>query len=313
MTRGGISFMKKLLAASLSLAIILATAPSILAFSDVGGSKAEVNIANLQERGVITGINSSSFQPNAQLTYAQAVTMFDKAFNLSLDTIKFVKMPEVSDHYSNMSNDAWYADAFIDSYYNGIVFDQDLNPNDSITREQFAHFLMQQIDRHGNYPLINLYVVINDQNDIDEQYSHDIQKLIILKFADLSEDANFNPKEPITRGEAAMWLDKGLEFVDRTFGNEENQEAGTGAQAENLKVNVESAGDDVNKVSISADVPHPGYSIKVNRIEFVDEIAYIDVKLVDPDPDRMYPQVITNVTVSTYIDKQYTVKLLSDN
>lgn len=300
---------KGLLTASLAVALLLSATPGVSAFSDISGTKAESHILNLKDRGVINGVKSDAFNPSNELTYAQAVTLLDQAFDLNLDNVKFVKEPVLSDYYDNMSNDAWYAQAFIEAYHNGLSFDRDIKPNDTITREQFAHALMQQIDRLGNYPLIKIYMIVEDEADITPEYSFDIQKLLILNLAELSEGGKFNPKQAITRGEAAIWLDKALEFADRTFNEEPVVEEGP--QLDNVKIDLKAINDQVNQVTFSADVPHPGYGLKVASITFDEKTAYVDLQLVQPQDDMMYPQVITNVAVSTFIDKQYEVSLSS--
>ena len=298
---------KSLFTAALSLVLILALTPVLHAFSDVSGHKAESHILSLKERGVINGVNSDAFNPDKELTYAQAVSLLDRAFELDLSRFRFAKQPVASDMYENVANDQWYSEAFVEGYYNGVEFAADVNPNDSISREEFASILMAQVDRKGDYPLIEIYIDYLDAKEVQPDYSNAIQKLLILKFAELTEDQKFNPTQSITRGEAALWLDKALLFADKLTVNEEVEPS---SQFDNVKLTTEALTDTVNKVTISADVPHPGYGIKVTNIKFVGDIAYVDIEIVEPLPDMMYPQVITNVSASIYVDKQYKVEVV---
>jgi len=298
---------KSLFTAVLSLVLLLAITPVLHAFSDVSGHKAESHINSLKERGVINGVSSGTFNPDRELTYAQAVSLLDRAFELDLSRFRFVKEPLASDMYKNVANDQWYSAAFVDGYYNGVEFATDVDPNASISREEFASILMDQVDRKGNYPLIMIYIDYLDAKEVEPDYSNAIQKLLILNFAELTEDQKFNPTQSITRGEAAIWLDKALIFADTLKGNEEIQPS---VQPTNVKVTTEALTDTVNKVTISADVPHPGYGMKVAHINFVDDIAYVDLQIIEPQPDMMYPQVITNVSTAVYVDKQYKVEVV---
>lgn len=298
---------KSILTAVLSLVFLLALTPVLHAFTDVSGHKAESHILSLKERGVINGVSSGTFNPDSELTYAQAVSLLDRAFALDLSRFDFVKQPLASDMYSNVADDQWYSEAFVDGYYNGVVFAADVDPNATISRQEFASILMDQVDNKGNYPLIMIYIDYVDAKEVKPDYSNAIQKLLILNFAELTEDHKFNPTQSITRGDAAIWLDKALIFADTIKGNEEVQPS---VLPTNVKLTTEALTDNVNKVTISADVPHPGYGIKVSHINFVDNIAYVDIDIVEPNPDMMYPQVITNVSTVVYVDKQYKVEFV---
>lgn len=298
---------KGIVAATLSLVLLLVLTPVLHAFSDIAGSKAESHILSLKERGIINGVSTETFNPEAQLTYAEAVTLLVRAFKLDLSHIRFIKMPVASDTYSNVADNQWYSDAFVAGVHNGIRFSADVRPNNPISREQFASLLMDQVDRKGNYPLIAIYINYVDANKVQKEYSNAIQKLLILNFAELTTDQKFNPTQGLSRGEAAIWLDKALTFADTL---KHNDEVTPQVQPVNVKLTTEAFTDMVNKVTVSADVPHPGYGIKVAYINFIDDTAYIDIEIVEPLPDRMYPQVITNVSTVIYVDKRYKVEYI---
>lgn len=297
---------KGFLIAMLSLVFLLILAPVSSAFSDIKGNKSEKHIHSLKDRGVISENKGGKFKPKDGLTYAEAVVLLDKAFKLDLSHIRFVKIPLASDIYKHVHNDKWYSQSFVDGYYNGIILADDVKPNDKISREHFAHLLMQQVDRKGEYPLIQLYINYNDSDKVNADYSNSIQKLLILQFAELSKGDYFYPKQTITRGEAASWLDNALNFVDEIFGQPDVEE---GVKLENVKLTTAALTDKVNQVTISADVPHRGYGIKVTNIRFDGNTAYVKAELVKPQDDLMYAQVITNVSTSVYVEKQFKVKL----
>jgi len=292
----------------LSLLTLMALTPVASAFSDIKGLKGEKHIIHLKERGIIKGESNGkgSYHPQGKLSYAQAVVMLDDAFELDLSHIKFVKEPKVSDIYTKVKDNKWYSEAFLHAYYNGIEFDKNINPNSTISREEFAAHLINQVDRHGDYPLIMMYVDYKDADKGKEEYKNQIQKLLLLKFAELSKDGYFNPTKPITREEAAIWLDNALTFVDETFGEKEEENKQSALTDVNFKT--EKVNDQVNKVTVSATVPHPGYGMAITEISFDKGIAYVKIKQIDPDPNKMYPQVISTVSVDTYIASEYKVK-----
>lgn len=302
---------KRMAAIILSLLTLMALTPVASAFSDIKGLKGEKHIIHLKERGIIKGDSKGkgSYHPQNKLSYAQAVVMLDDAFELDLSHIKFVKEPKVSDIYTKVKENTWYSEAFLHAYYNGIEFDKNVNPNATISREEFAAHLINQVDRHGDYPLIMMYVDYKDADKVNENYANQIQKLLLLKFAELSKDGYFNPTKPITREEAAIWLDKALTFVDETFGDNDGEN--TKSALTDVSFKTEKVNDKVNKITVSAKVPHPGYGMKITEITFDKGTAYVKIEQVDPDPNKMYPQVITTISVDTYVSSEYKVKLVT--
>lgn len=304
---------KRITAIVLSLLMVLALTPVASAFGDIKGLKGEKHITHLKERGVIKGDSKGkgkgSYHPQAKLSYAQAVVMLDEAFELDLSHIKFVKEPKVSDIYKKVKDGKWYSEAFLHGFYNGIELDKNVNPNASITREEFAALLINQVDRKGDYALIMMHIDYKDIDKAKDEYKDEIQKLLLLKFAELSKNGNFNPTKPITREEAAIWLDKALTFVDETFGNKDEENKPSALTDVTFKT--EKVTDQVNKVTVSATVPHPGYGIAITEITFDQDTAYVKIKQVDPDPNKMYPQVISTAIAETYVASQYKVKLIT--
>lgn len=62
-------------------------------------------------------------------------------------------------------------------------------------------------------------------------------------------------------------------------------------------------GDDKVTLLITKEFPSPGYSIEIQRIERDNELFRIHFKINQPDPDMMYPQVITYQTLTVEIPR----------
>lgn len=288
----------------LMLMTTLALAPMTSAFNDTKGMKGEKHIQKLKERGIIKGDpGKSNYHPKESLTYAQAAVLLDEAFELSLAHIRFIKEPKASDAYRNVKDNQWYSEAFLHGYYNSLVFDENVKPNAAISREEFAYYLITQLDRKIDYSIIEIYLTYKDENKVKEDYKSAIQKLLILKIEELSTDNKFNPKKSISREEAAIWLENVLNFID--------QQKAEASHLSNITVNREAVSKEVDKVSIFATVPHPGYSAKISEIKFIDNIAYITLEEILPDPDMLYPQVITTITLNTFISSNYKVEIVT--
>ncbi|NOV03045.1 S-layer homology domain-containing protein [Paenibacillus planticolens] len=292
--------MKKLAAITLTTLLISSlTVSSGFAFSDLEEGQSEAVLA-LKDRGVVSGIDSEHFVPKGKISYAQSVQMIVKGLNLNLDTIRFVKQPVASDMYASIPNDAWYANAFVIAYYNGLEIPKDVNPNSIITREQFGDLLVHALEKKGNFPLIKMFIMIKDEDQINVNYQGTLQRLLLYKIAQLDKDGNFNPKAELTRGEAANWVYKAIRYVETHTQNQ--------APVEEVSVKVEKVNDDINKVTLSKELPNPGYGLAIQAIEFSSVgQAVIKYTVQQPNPDMMYPQVITEAKVETYVSSKYNV------
>lgn len=242
------------------------------AFQDV--QKQDANwIDSLKQRGIIQGIDKHKFAPQGRLTGAQGLHIIVKALGIKRDSIE---LPE------------------------------DFKVNGELTREQFAYMLHQGINATGNYPLIKMYIQVNDEAEGNPAYSGSIQNLLLMKIAKLDEKGNFGPKEKISRIDAARLVYQAAEYVKKY-----NEVPSKPEQQTEVTLSVEKVSDQVNRIVLTRhDQPHPGYGIAINKIEFTDEgKAIVQYKLLKPDPDKMYPQVISDTKAETYVSSEYKVEI----
>ncbi|WP_063510416.1 S-layer homology domain-containing protein [Paenibacillus gorillae] len=276
--------------------LVFSLSQSVWAFSDTKNNANETKIEALQKKGIISGEKDGKFNPNGKLTYAAGISMIVKGLGLNIDNIRFIKAPKVTDHFKNLKDDAWYSDAVIIAQYNGLDIPVDVKADDEMTREQFAHHLFKAIITKGDFAFIELHQVLNDEKSVNADYMDSIQKLLNLKIASLDAKQNFNPKTAITRGEAAAWLYDAIQFVQNTPPVTDPK------PHVEYKLTTEKVNADIAKVTVSAQLPHPGYGLKIVSISFEGDQAFIHIQVTDPAPDKMYPQVVTEAKVSTYID-----------
>ncbi|WP_127586316.1 S-layer homology domain-containing protein [Paenibacillus koleovorans] len=295
--------MKKKLAVVVSAAMLMSSLSfgTAFAFRDVDHSQAEA-VTSLQQKGIVSGLDAETFAPQASLTYAQGIQFLVRAFDYNLDSMRFIKMPVASELFANVKDNEWYSDAFIAAFYNGVEIPKDVNPNGTVTKEQFASWLDAAFQKMFNRPMINIKMELKDEADITPSYQGSILRLIHYKIAELDANEKFNPQQVITRGEAAAWIHNAMKSIDGVK---------TPVQTENVTFQVEKVNENVNKVTISrGEKPTAGYKIAIDSIQFtVDGQALIRYKLTDPAADEMAAQVITTPTDVTYISSKYEVKL----
>jgi hypothetical protein len=292
--------MKKV--AALTMASLLISSMSFttaFAFTDLDEGQKEA-VTALKDRGIVSGIDNEHFAPKGKISYAQSIQMIVKGLDLNMDFMRFAKQPEASDIYSNIPNSAWYANAFIIAHYNGLEIPKDINPNATITREQFGDLLVRTLEKKGNFPLVKMiFIQISDEDQIIPEYQGSLQRMLLYKIAELDSNGKLNPKRELTRGEAASWVYNGVRVLaDHT--NEPTAE-------KQVTVTVEKVNDDVNKVMLSrGEKPNNGYGIEINNVQFgKDGQAVITYTLIDPKPDMMYADVITEPKASTYVSSQF--------
>ncbi|MGG2196529.1 MULTISPECIES: S-layer homology domain-containing protein [Paenibacillus] len=277
-----------------------ALAGSALAFNDVDADQKEP-VMDLKARGIVSGVDDKHFVPKGKASYAQSVHMLVKAFGLNIDPLKFVKKPEATDYFKKVPNNAWYAESFVIAHLNGLPIPSDIDPSESITREQFADLLIHAIDTKGAFPVIKMWIQFTDQDDIEPAYNNSLQRMVLHGIVKLGEDRKFFPKQELTRGEAAVWLHKAIRFV----------ETHTKPQApqEEVSVSVVKVNDDVSKVVLSrGQKPTAGYGIQVTGIRFEgDDRAVVTYTLTDPEPDSLNAAVITEPKAETYVHSKYKV------
>src|SRR5690606_4829293 len=101
------------------------------------------------------------------------------------------------------------------------------------------------------------------------------------------------------------WLHRALLFVQKASEQQIPDEVAANHPLYDLSLSQSAVNEQVNAITVSAQAPHPGYGIRIASITFEGMTAVIHTEPVLPDPDMMYPQVITEVKATTYVDAQY--------
>mgnify|MGYP001180658328 CR=1 FL=1 len=277
-------------------------AGSVFAFTDIHDDKGKADILALKEAGIVSGVTAELFAPRGKVSYAQGIQMLVKGFDLKAEPSRNGKIPKASDIFANVKDNAWYADAFVAAHLNGLPIPKDVKPNEKMTKEQFAHLLFNAILSKGDFAFIELYVMMEDEKDVSPEMMESIQKLLVAKIAQL-DNGYFYPKKEITRSEAAQMLHKAIRFV-KTVEPIPPLEPPVDP---GVTMSVSKVNDEVNKVTVSwGEKPNPGYRISISKIEFTDNgEAVIYYMLHEPEPGKMYPQVITEAKTHTFISAEY--------
>jgi hypothetical protein len=252
------------------------------------------------------GNDDSKYEQRATITTAGAISMIVKGMKLNIDNMRFIKQPKASDYFTRVNDNAPYAQDFIIAHLNGLDLPRNIDPSAKVTREQFSHWLLQAIDRTGEYAFIDIYIQIADAKLVNKAYMNSVQKVLIAKIASLDSKKNFRPKQLITRGDATVMLTRAVAFVKKMTPIPPLPENPQTTILRDIKINTDFAWNDVVRVTISAMAPHPGYGIDISSIQFRGDKAVINYRVIMPDPAAFYAQVITEVKAVAYIPAKYT-------
>jgi len=291
----------------------LTGAQSVLAFTDIQDDPAQAKIEALSEAGIVSGMDETTFAPRSQMTYAQGVHLIVKGLGLNIDNIRFFKKPEASDYFDHVADDAWYVPSLIIAVHNGLPLSRDFDPNAAITREQFAVYVYKAVLTKGSYALNKMYIVLADEADVAPDAMNAIQDLVKMNIVQL-EDGKFRPQAAITRSEAAAQLYDAIQFIETHKALPSDGAAEQPATGDEVTVITTPINDAVNEVVLSRGMkPNPGYGIAVTSIDFSKPgEAVVHYRLSEPDPDKMYAQVMTEPQATTYIASALKVTLQQD-
>jgi hypothetical protein len=305
----------------------------VFAFSDTKGDPAEAKINALQQAGVASGVSKDQFAPKEKTTFAQAAQLIVKGLDLNIDHIRFIKEPKASDYFTRVPDNARYAGAFIIAQLNGLPLAKDVDPAAHPTREEIASLLQKAVERKGDFMVTMQDVILKDEASVAKDRMDAVQFLFKTGIAELDADKRFRPKDPATREEIADMVYEARQFVAKHKGIDDPGNSGTEpggsacpqpgsdpvtspVNAEAIKVEVVKTTDEVNKVVLSrGEKPNTGYSIIIDRVEFTAAgEAVIRYTLHDPEPGKMYGQVITTPKAETFISAAYkpVVKLTAE-
>jgi len=284
------------------LAATVSFGASAFAFSDLKGDPAESKINALHNKGILNGVTSDKFAPKSKVTFAQGIQFIVSALELKPQATVGGK---ASDYFDKVSDKSWYAKAFLTAKQNGLALDRTVNPNGTITRAQFAHLLTQALQSKGEFPVTMMYANIADGSKLSTAQMNSLQILVNTRIVTLDAGGKFRPTDAVTRSEAAVWIYNAADFAKKVITPIQEPAAPVYDKAEVVVVKV---ADGVNKVSLTVDnLPNPGYGLTIDMIEFgKNKTAVIYYSVTTPDPDMMYPQVISKATAVTYLPEGYT-------
>ncbi|MCW2278476.1 copper amine oxidase N-terminal domain-containing protein [Heliophilum fasciatum] len=137
------------------------------------------------------------------------LTKLIKETDLNLNHIRFIKAPVPSDYVTDVPQEASYAhDVVIAGHYNIIDIGQAFRPDDAITREEAALWLVKALEsKKGSLMYIQLFQQFRDADQIAPERMTYVQRASIMKLVTADQAGNFHPQDRLSpTDEASLWI-----------------------------------------------------------------------------------------------------------
>lgn len=185
-------------------------------YPDTKDNWARDAIQAMTQAGYLSGYADNTFKPSAQITREQAAAIYGKVLqhNLSEQELADIVTKESSTSYSDVEADRWSSSAIKLVSAAGVMEGTSktaFTPSKTMDREQFvasAASLAKKLNL--STPVKTEKVTFKDEASISSTYLADIQYMAQRGIVASGATENFNPKQPVTRAQAATILNRML-------------------------------------------------------------------------------------------------------
>lgn len=185
-------------------------------YPDTKDNWARDAIQAMTQAGYLSGYADNTFKPSAQITREQAAAIYGKVLqhNLNEQELAEIATKESSTSYSDVEADRWSSSAIKLVSAAGVMDGTSktaFTPSKTMDREQFvasAASLAKKLNL--STPVKAEKVTFKDEASISSAYLADIQYMAQRGIIASGATENFNPKQPVTRAQAATILNRML-------------------------------------------------------------------------------------------------------
>ena len=185
-------------------------------YPDTKDNWARDAIQAMTQAGYLSGYADNTFKPSAQITREQAAAIYGKVLqhNLNEQELADIVTKESSTSYSDVEVDRWSSPAIKLVSAAGVMEGTSktaFTPSKTMDREQFvasAASLAKKLNL--STPVKTEKVTFKDEASISSTYLADIQYMAQRGIVASGATENFNPKQPVTRAQAATILNRML-------------------------------------------------------------------------------------------------------
>ncbi len=185
-----------------SAALVLSSRPTAgLSFSDTAGHWSVANITTLADSCITIGFTDGTFRPEGSVTRAQMAAFLMRSLGI------FTPDVPTEDPFDDVPKDAWYAGFVAELKARNIsqgFGDGTYGPDDVVTRDQMAAFLMRALGEFNPpEPTADPFVDVPK----DAWYAGFVKRLVDLDITQGCGDGTaFCPENTVKRGEMAAFI-----------------------------------------------------------------------------------------------------------
>lgn len=185
-------------------------------YTDTKDNWARDAIQAMSQAGYLSGYSDNTFKPSAQITREQAAAIYGKVLqhNLNEQELAEITAKESSASYSDVEADRWSNSAIKLVSAAGVMEGTSktaFTPSKTMNREEFvasAASLAKKLNI--STPVKTEKVTFKDEASISTDYLADIQYMAQRGIVASGATESFNPKQPVTRAQAATILNRML-------------------------------------------------------------------------------------------------------
>ena len=185
-------------------------------YTDTKDNWARDAIQAMSQAGYLSGYSDNTFKPSAQITREQAAAIYGKVLqhNLNEQELADIVTKESATSYSDVEADRWSNSAIKLVSAAGVMQGTSktaFTPSKTMNREEFvasAASLAKKLNI--TTPVKTEKVTFKDEDSISLDYVADINYMAERGIVASGATENFNPKQPVTRAQAATILNRML-------------------------------------------------------------------------------------------------------
>ena len=185
-------------------------------YTDTKDNWARDAIQAMSQAGYLSGYSENTFKPSAQITREQAAAIYGKVLqhNLNEQELADIVTKESATSYSDVEADRWSNSAIKLVSAAGVMQGTSktaFTPSKTMNREEFvasAASLAKKLNI--TTPVKTEKVTFKDEDSISLDYVADINYMAERGIVASGATENFNPKQPVTRAQAAIILNRML-------------------------------------------------------------------------------------------------------
>lgn len=181
--------------------------PAAPSFADIENHWAKDSIMSLYNKGIVNGMDETTFAPDENVTRAQFVTMLCKAFNL--------KAEDSQSPFNDVSETDWYFPSVMAAYASDIAkgdYSGNFNPNNLVTRQDMAVLAYRAAVKCGKTFTLSNITTFADHNSITDYAVESVYAMKSASIINGMTETSFEPMGNATRAQAAHIIAKLLEY-----------------------------------------------------------------------------------------------------